>query len=158
MFTCMQKKVKIESNSPPKSMWTTCMQKKVEIKSNTIQNTMVITCMNNKAKIKSNSIQNIMNHDAHLHAEEGEDRVKLPQNSMWITCIQKRLKIKSLLNGMDVTCMQMEGQRGKLGLHTALSLFLALIAWLASMKLVLQSIFMSTRCVHRSHFQSGFLN
>ena len=39
---------------------------------------MVITCMNKKAKIKSNSIQNIMNHDAHLHAEEGEDRVKLP--------------------------------------------------------------------------------
>ena len=38
---------------------------------------MVITCMNKKAKIKSNSIQNIMNHDAHLHAEEGEDHVQL---------------------------------------------------------------------------------
>ena len=67
-----------------------------------------------------------MNHDAHLQAEEGEDRVKLPQNSMWIscmkkkakfksysiqnammvTCMQKMLKIKSLLNGMEVTCKQ----------------------------------------------------
>ena len=87
---------------------------------------MWITCMKKKANIKSNSIQNIMNHDAHLQAEEGEDRVKLPQNSMWITCMkkkakfksysiqnimmvtfmQKRLKIKSLLNGMEVTCKQ----------------------------------------------------
>ena len=99
---------------------------------------MVITCMQKKMKIKFNSIQN---------ARE-------------ITCIQKRVNIKSnsMQEAMVVTCMQMEGQRGKLGLHTALSLFLALIAWLASMKLVLQSIFMSTRSVHRSHFQSGFLN
>ena len=73
-ITCTQKKVNIKSNT----VQNTCMQKKVEIKSNTIQNTMVITCMNKKAKIKSNSIQNIMNHDAHLHAEEGEYRVKLP--------------------------------------------------------------------------------
>ena len=100
------------------------MQKKVEIKSNTIQNTMVITCMKKKANIKSNSIQNIMNHDAHLqaeegecqvqhspehlHAEKGEDRVKLPQNSMWITCMKKKAKFKSysIQNIMMVTCMQ----------------------------------------------------
>ena len=36
-----------------------------------------------------------MNHDAHLHAEEGEDRVKLPQNSFWITCMKKKANIKS---------------------------------------------------------------
>merc|ERR1719239_1598658 len=60
---------------------------------------------------------------------------------MEVTCMQKKVKImfNSIQNAREITCcMQMEGQRGKLGLHTALSLFLALIAWLASMKLVLQ--------------------
>ena len=49
-----------------------------------------------------------MNHDAHLHAEEGEDRVKLPQNSVWITCMKKKAKFKSysIQNIMMVTCMQ----------------------------------------------------
>ena len=37
-----------------------------------------------------------------------------------------------------------KGKGWKLRLHTALSLFLALIAWVASMKFVLQSIFMSS--------------
>ena len=98
----------------------------------------MITCTQKKVRIMFNSIQN---------ARE-------------ITCIHQRANTKSnsMQDAMVVTCMQMEGQRGKIGLHRALSLFLALIAWLASMKLVLQSIFMSTRCVHRSHFQSGFLN
>ena len=89
MLSCMQKKVKLESNSPQKSMWiictqkkvniksntvqNTCMQKKVEIKSNTIQNTMVITCMKKKVKIKSNSIHNIM----------------------MLTCRQKKVNIES---------------------------------------------------------------
>jgi len=117
-------------------MWITCLQNRLKIKS--FLNGMEVTCMQKKVKIMFNSIQN---------ARE-------------ITCMHQRVNIKSnsMQEAMVVTCMQMEGQRGKLGLHTALSLFLALIAWLASMKLVLQSIFMSTRCVHRSHFQSGFLN
>ena len=86
--------------------------------------------MKKKANIKSNSIQNIINHDAHLQAEEVEDRVKLPQNSMWITCMkkkakfksysiqnimmvtfmQKMLKKKSLKNAMEVTCKQKVGK------------------------------------------------
>ena len=80
--------------------------------------------MNKKVKIKSNSIQNIMNHDAHMHAEEGKDRVKLPQNSMWITCMKKKEKFKSyfIQNIMMVTCRQQrvkiklipEGQGGHL--------------------------------------------
>ena len=37
MLTCMQKKVKIESNSPQKSKWITCTQKKVNIESNTLK-------------------------------------------------------------------------------------------------------------------------
>jgi len=40
----MQKKVKLESNSPQKSMWINYTQKKVNIKSNTVQN----TCMQKK--------------------------------------------------------------------------------------------------------------
>ena len=42
-----------------------------------------------------------------MHAEEGEDRVKLPQNSMWITCMKKKAKFKScsIQNFMMVTCM-----------------------------------------------------
>ena len=80
--------------------------------------------MQKKVKIKFNSIQN--------------DRE--------ITCMQKRMNFKSnsMQEAMVVTCMQMEGKGWKLRLHTALSLFLALIAWLASMKFVLQSIFMSS--------------
>ena len=93
--------------------------------------------MQKKVKIKFNSIQN--------------DRE--------ITCMQKRMNFKSnsMQEAMVVPC-RWKGKGWKLRLHTALSLFLALIAWLASMKLVLQSIFMSTRCIHRSHFQSVFLN
>ena len=53
MLSCMQKKVKLESNFPQKSMWITCTQKKVNIKSSTVQN----TCMQKKIEIKSNTIQ-----------------------------------------------------------------------------------------------------
>merc|ERR1719209_2897312 len=34
MLSCMQKKVKLESNSPQKSMWIIYMQKKVDLESN----------------------------------------------------------------------------------------------------------------------------
>ena len=90
---------------------------------------MVITCMQKKVKIKFNSIQ--------------KDRE--------ITCMQKRMNFKS--NSMQPwwsPACRWKGKGWKLRLHTALSLFLALIAWLASMK--------STRCIHRSHFQYVFLN
>ena len=50
MLSCMQKKVKLESNSPQKSMW------KVNIKSDTVQNTLVISCIQKKVEIKSNTI------------------------------------------------------------------------------------------------------
>ena len=80
--------------------------------------------MQKKVKIKFNSIQN--------------DRE--------ITCMQKRMNFKSnsMQEAMVVTWMQMEGQGVEAELHTALSLFLALITWLASMKFILQSIFMSS--------------
>ena len=53
MITFKEERVKIKSNSPRKSMWITCTQKKVNIKSSP------------------------EHHDAHLHSEEGEDRVKI---------------------------------------------------------------------------------
>ena len=70
-------------------MWITCTQKKVNIKSNTVK-------------------LNPEHYDAHLHAEEGEDRVKLPQKGMWITCKQKKVIIKSntVQNTMVITCLQ----------------------------------------------------
>ena len=79
--------------------------------------------MQKKVKIKFNSIQN--------------DRE--------ITCMQKRMNFKSnsMQEAMVVPC-RWKGKGWKLRIHTALSLFLALIAWLASMKFVLQSIFMSS--------------
>ena len=155
-------------------MWITCMKKKEKFKSYSIQNIMMVTCRQQRVKIKlipegqgghlhSEEVEDQIppeRHGCHLQAEEGEYKVQLITEHILITCMHQRVNIKSnsMQEAMVVSCMQMEGQRGKLGLHTALSLFLALIAWLASMKLVLQSIFMSIRCVHRSHFQSGFLN
>ena len=78
------------------------------------------------------------------------------QNAREISCGHQRANTKSnsMQDAMVVTCMQMEGQRGKLGLHTALSLFLALIAWLASIVGFAKHIHVD----HRSHFQSGLLN
>merc|ERR1711888_556908 len=102
MLSCMQKKVKLESNSPQKhvdhlhaeedeymsnTVQNTCMQKKVEMKSNTIHNTMVIACMKKKAKIKSNSIHNIM----------------------MLTCTQKKVNIES--NSPRTACGSPAGRR-----------------------------------------------
>ena len=169
-----KKKAKFKSYSIQNVMMVTCMQKRVNIKLNPERQDGHLHTEDVEDQIPPER------HGGHLQAEEGENKVQLITEHIVITCMQKKVKImfnsiqnareitcmhqrvniksNSMQEAMVVTCMQMEGQRGKLGLHTALSLFLALIAWLASMKLVLQSIFMSTRCVHRSHFQSGFLN
>ena len=99
---------------------------------------MVITCMQKKVRIKSNSIQN---------ARE-------------ITCMQKRVNIKSnsMQEAVVVTCMKREGQGVEA--RAPPSLYLALMVWLASMeRFFAKHIHVShLRCVHRSHFQSGFLN
>ena len=65
MLTCMQKKVKIESNSRQTSMWITCMKKKAKFKSYSIQNVMMVTCMQKRVKIKLNPERQ----DGHLLAE-----------------------------------------------------------------------------------------
>ena len=80
----------------------------------------------------------------HMHASEGEHQVQLNAGSH---------------GGHLHADGRVKGKARAPAPHSIKSLSSTdLIAWLASMKLVLQSIFMSTRCVHRSHFQSEFLN
>ena len=100
----------------------------------------MITCMQKKVKIKFNSIQN---------ARE-------------ITCIQKRVNIKtnSIQEAMVVTCMQREGQGVELRGPRSIKSFLALISLVGFNEVgFAKHIYVDhLRCVHRSHFQSGFLN
>ena len=77
MVTCMQRKAKIESNSPPQEQHVDHLheKKKAKFKSNSIQKIMMVTCMQKRVKIKSSSI----------------------------TCKQKWWKIKYLQDSMVVT-------------------------------------------------------
>ena len=45
VITCMQKKVRIKSNSIQNAREITCMQRRVNIKSNAMQEAVVVTCM-----------------------------------------------------------------------------------------------------------------
>ena len=96
MLTCMQKKVKIESNS--------CMKKKAKFKSYSIQNIMMVTCMQKRVKIKLIPERQ----GGHLHAEEAEYKVQLITEHIAITCMQKKVKIKSnsIHNIMMLSYMQ----------------------------------------------------
>ena len=98
---------------------------------------MVITCMKKKVWIKSNSIQN---------ARE-------------ITCMQKRVNIKSnsMQEAVVVTCMKREGQGVEARAPPSLFLADGLVGF--NGEVFAKHIHVShLRCVHRSHFQSGFLN
>ena len=67
--------MKIKSNSPQKSLWITCTQKKV----NQVQHSPEhfgdqLHAEEGEDKVKLNP----EHREAHLHAEEGEDGIKLP--------------------------------------------------------------------------------
>ena len=103
MLTYMQKKMKIESNSPQNSMRITCIKKKAKFKYYSIQNVMMVTCMQKRVKIKLNPER----HEGHLQAEEAAYKVQLKTEHMVITCLPKKVKIKvNSIQNREITCMQ----------------------------------------------------
>ena len=153
-------------------MWITCMKKKAKFKSYSIQNVMMVTCMQKRVKIKLNPER----HEGHLQAEEAAYKVQLKTEHMVITCLPKKVKIKvnsiqnreitcmqkrmnfksnSMQEAMVVTCMQMEGQAEAPHSIKSLSSTDSLVGF---NEVCFAKHIHVVRCIHRSHFQSGFLN
>ena len=94
--------------------------------------------MQKKVKIKFNSIQN--------------DRE--------ITCMQKRMNFKSnsMQEAMVVTCMQMEGQGVEAEAPHSIKSLSSTDSLVGFNEVCFAKHIHVVRCIHRSHFQSGFLN